>query len=90
MMKCWAFNAVDRPTFSELVHEIMDMIKILEQQMKQGEHRSNIQSTYVNVDKCTDYHYGDAADEVVSRSPPKESTPLETLQTDVWAQCDID
>ncbi|KAK3101270.1 hypothetical protein FSP39_002266 [Pinctada imbricata] len=83
MKKCWEFAPGDRPSFSELVHEITDMITILEQQMKQGQESSNIQSTYVNVDKCTDYHYGDATEESRSRSSPKETANLDVLQTDV-------
>ncbi|XP_063446305.1 hepatocyte growth factor receptor-like isoform X1 [Mytilus trossulus] len=59
MSKCWSFNPNDRPKFSELVHEINEMINVLEQQMKQGQHTTDIQSTYVNTDTCTDYHYHD-------------------------------
>ena len=59
MRKCWLPNAKDRPTFSELNLEIKDMITMLEHAMKQGEDKANIQTTYVNMDKCTDYHYTD-------------------------------
>ncbi|CAC5382982.1 MET [Mytilus coruscus] len=59
MSKCWSFNPNDRPKFSELVHEINEMINVLEQQMKQGQHTTDIQSTYVNTETCTDYHYHD-------------------------------
>ena len=59
MRKCWLPNAKDRPTFSELNLEIKDMIKMLEHAMKQGEDKANIQTTYVNMDNCTDYHYTD-------------------------------
>lgn len=63
MTKCWSFSPNDRPRFSELVHEIQDMITVLEQQMKQGQHTADINNTYVNTDTCTDYHYHDNTDE---------------------------
>lgn len=56
----------------------MEMLSVLEHKMKQGQHRSNIQSTYVNVDNCTDYHYGNLEDD-------DEKAPLASpLQTDLW------
>lgn len=85
MTKCWAFNPNDRPTFSVLAHEVSEMITVLEQQMKQGEQRINIQSTYVNVDTATDYHYGDASRsaaimtaDVTEELESEPSTPLTT------------
>ncbi|XP_060079201.1 hepatocyte growth factor receptor-like [Ylistrum balloti] len=60
MTKCWMFDPNSRPTFSELAHEVREMVTVLQQQMKQGQQRSDIQSTYVNVETATDYHYGDA------------------------------
>lgn len=63
MTKCWSFNPNDRPRFSELVHEIQEMITVLEQQMKQGQHVADITNTYVNTDTCTDYHYHDNTNE---------------------------
>lgn len=78
MRNCWEFNPTDRPQFSDLVKTIMEMLSVLEHKMKQGQHRSNIQSTYVNVDKCTDYHYGNLEDD-------DEKAPLASpLQTDLW------
>ena len=59
MRKCWLPNAKDRPTFSKLAREIKDMITMLEHAMKQGEDKADIQTTYVNMDNCTDYHYTD-------------------------------
>ena len=59
MSKCWSFNPSERPTFSELVHQTKEMITVLEQQMKQGQHTTDIDSTYVNTETCTDYHYHD-------------------------------
>ncbi|KAJ8301118.1 hypothetical protein KUTeg_020105 [Tegillarca granosa] len=80
MQKCWAFNPNDRPKFSVLVHEITDMITILQQQMKQGKEMSDIQNTYVNTNLCTDYHYADsppvAAGETSQPSSPTEVTPI--------------
>lgn len=77
MRNCWEFNPTDRPQFSDLVKTIMEMLSVLEHKMKQGQHRSNIQSTYVNVDKCTDYHYGNLEDD-------DEKAPLASpLQTDL-------
>lgn len=78
MRNCWEFNPTDRPQFSDLVKTIMEMLSVLEHKMKQGQHRSNIQSTYVNVDKCTDYHYGNLEND-------DEKAPLASpLQTDLW------
>lgn len=78
MRNCWEFNPTDRPQFSDLVKTIMEMLSVLEHKMKQGQHRSNIQSTYVNVDNCTDYHYGNQEDD-------DEKAPLASpLQTDLW------
>jgi hypothetical protein len=57
--KCWSFNPSERPKFSELVHQTKEMITVLEQQMKQGQHTTDIDSTYVNTETCTDYHYHD-------------------------------
>ncbi|XP_033744658.1 hepatocyte growth factor receptor-like [Pecten maximus] len=65
MRRCWMFNPNDRPTFSELAHEVREMITVLQQQMKQGQQRSNIQCTYVNVETATDYHYGDASQSAI-------------------------
>ena len=59
MRKCWLPNAKDRPTFSQLTREIKDMITMLEQAQNQGEDQPDIQTTYVNMDNCTDYHYTD-------------------------------
>ncbi|KAL4226642.1 hypothetical protein ACF0H5_014623 [Mactra antiquata] len=59
MRKCWHPNSKQRPEFSQLAHEIKDMINMLEQAMKQGDHTADIQSTYVNMENCTDYHYSD-------------------------------
>ena len=59
MRKCWLPNPRDRPTFSQLTHEIKDMITMLEQAMNQGDEKADIQSTYVNMENCTDYHYTD-------------------------------
>jgi hypothetical protein len=42
MSKCWSFNPSERPTFSELVHQTKEMITVLEQQMKQGQHTTDI------------------------------------------------
>ncbi|XP_052083726.1 hepatocyte growth factor receptor-like [Mytilus californianus] len=67
MSKCWSFNPNDRPKFSELGHE---MINVLEQQMKQGQHTADIQSTYVNAETCTDYHYHD------NRHPAEETEAM--------------
>ena len=59
MRKCWLPNPKDRPTFSQLTHEIKDMITMLEQAMGQGDDQPDIQTTYVNMENCTDYHYTD-------------------------------
>ncbi|XP_053377268.1 hepatocyte growth factor receptor-like isoform X2 [Mercenaria mercenaria] len=59
MRKCWHPNPKERPEFSHLAHEINDMITMLEQAMKQGQHTADIQTTYVNMENCTDYHYTD-------------------------------
>ena len=53
MRKCWHPNPKERPDFSQLAHEIKDMITMLEQAMKQGEHTADIQTTYVNMENCT-------------------------------------
>ena len=79
MRNCWEFNPQDRPQFSDLVKTIMEMLSVLEHKMKQGQHRSNIQSTYVNVDNCTDYHYGNLDGEEEERKPL--ASPI---QTDLW------
>ena len=57
MRKCWHPNPKNRPEFSLLAHEIQDMISLLEQAMKQGEHTADIQSTYVNIENCTGQLY---------------------------------
>ena len=76
MRNCWEFNPQDRPQFSDLVKTIMEMLSVLEHKMKQGQHRSNIQSTYVNVDNCTDYHYGNLDGEEEERKPL--ASPIQT------------
>ena len=53
MRKCWLPNPKQRPDFKMLAHEVADMINMLEQAMKQGEHTADIQTTYVNMDNCT-------------------------------------
>ncbi|XP_061187712.1 hepatocyte growth factor receptor-like [Saccostrea echinata] len=76
MRNCWEFDPNNRPQFSELVTSIKEMLVVLEHKMKQGQHRSNIQSTYVNTENCTDYHYGNQEEE--------EKSPLASpIQTDV-------
>ncbi|XP_052781124.1 hepatocyte growth factor receptor-like isoform X1 [Mya arenaria] len=59
MRKCWHPDPRKRPEFSQLSYEISEMINMLEQAMKQGEHTADIQTTYVNLENCTDYHYTD-------------------------------
>lgn len=76
MRNCWEFDPKDRPQFSVLVTSIAEMLSVLEHKMKQGQQRSNIQSTYVNVENCTEYHYGNQDEE--------EKSPLASpIQTDV-------
>jgi methyl-accepting chemotaxis protein len=53
MRKCWHPSPKSRPEFSQLAHEIKDMITMIEQAMKQGQHTTDIQSTYVNMENCT-------------------------------------
>ncbi|XP_062617696.1 hepatocyte growth factor receptor-like [Saccostrea cucullata] len=74
MRNCWEFDPNNRPQFSELVTSIKEMLAVLEHKMKQGQHRSNIQSTYVNTENCTDYHYGNQEEE--EKSPL--ASPIET------------
>lgn len=83
MMKNWKFNPNDRPTFTEAAEEIRDMIKVLEQQMKQGQQRSNIDSTYVNVDMCTDYHYGDIPETAASVASGDSASGVVTPAADI-------
>ncbi|XP_021371798.1 hepatocyte growth factor receptor-like [Mizuhopecten yessoensis] len=75
MKKCWMFNPNDRPTFSELSHGVREMVTILQHQMRQGQQRSDIQSTYVNVETATDYHYGDACQAAVMTTDASEHIP---------------
>ncbi|XP_060079157.1 hepatocyte growth factor receptor-like [Ylistrum balloti] len=79
MTKCWMFNPNERPTFSELAHEVREMVTVLQQQMKQGQKRSNIQSTYVNVETATDYHYGDANQSAIM-TPDAEEHDIEPTE----------
>ncbi|GFN81497.1 hepatocyte growth factor receptor-like [Plakobranchus ocellatus] len=60
MLECWQWLPTDRPTFSELVAKITTMIEQIEH--KTGVIRRNIQSTYVNVSECNNYHYHDEVD----------------------------
>ncbi|KAL5014848.1 hypothetical protein ScPMuIL_009118 [Solemya velum] len=62
MRRCWAPIPADRPTFHNLVAEILHMIEQLEQKMKQGQKMSNIDMTYVNLQECSNYHYDDELD----------------------------
>ena len=89
MRKCWLPNPKDRPTFSQINREIKDMITMLEHAMKQGEDQVDIHSTYVNMEKCTDYHYTDElmpppdSDDESSaptspRSPTSPTSPIAT------------
>ena len=73
MLKCWMPNSHDRPTFADLVHEIT----MLEQAMDQGKYIANIQSTYVNIMKCTDYHL---TDELM----PQPDSECESTSTACW------
>ncbi|GFO06236.1 hepatocyte growth factor receptor [Plakobranchus ocellatus] len=60
MLECWQWLPTDRPTFSELVEKIRTMVEQIEH--KTGVIRRNIQSTYVNVSECNNYHYRDEVD----------------------------
>jgi len=53
MRKCWHPDPRKRPEFSQLSFEIREMVNMIEQAMKQGEHMADIQTTYVNLDNCT-------------------------------------
>lgn len=57
MLQCWSADPVSRPTFHQVEIDILAMVEQLEHST--GNHRRNIQSTYVNVNECTNYHYRD-------------------------------
>ncbi|KAK3609539.1 hypothetical protein CHS0354_007345 [Potamilus streckersoni] len=75
MQKCWIMDGHNRPTFSELAREIQDMMTVLEQAMHQGQHRTNIQSTYVNVADSSNYHYAPDDREPLSSTSDVETDP---------------
>ena len=62
MLHCWSANPNDRPSFGQLEQDINNMIEQLEHTT--GQHRRNIQSTYVNVEECANYHYRDDLDKM--------------------------
>lgn len=57
MRKCWLPNPKDRPEFSKIEFTLKKIITELEQEMKQGQEASNIQTTYVNLNGCTECLY---------------------------------
>ncbi|RUS73067.1 hypothetical protein EGW08_019164, partial [Elysia chlorotica] len=71
MLECWQWLPAERPTFSQLVEEITNMVEQIEH--KTGMIRRNIQSTYVNVSECNNYHYRDEVD--LGDSGSSESRP---------------
>lgn len=75
MLKCWSGDPADRPTFTKLVEEILYMVEQLEHAT--GAHRRNIQSTYVNVDECANYHYRDDLDKI--RENARSTEPVSDI-----------
>ncbi|KAL3851745.1 hypothetical protein ACJMK2_015458 [Sinanodonta woodiana] len=82
MQKCWLMDAHSRPTFSELAREIQDMMTVLEQAMHQGQQRTNIQSTYVNVADSSNYHYAPDDREPLSSTSDVETDPQSIVGND--------
>ncbi|KAK7474534.1 hypothetical protein BaRGS_00034228 [Batillaria attramentaria] len=72
MMRCWSADPASRPTFTQLVNDILAMVEQLEHTT--GNHRRNIQSTYVNVNECTDYHYRDDLEQM--RADARTTEPV--------------
>lgn len=52
MTKCWEYNPGQRPTFKELLDEIMDIVLNKSQE-------TTVKDVLVDLDKCTNYDYGD-------------------------------
>lgn len=72
MLQCWSADPGSRPTFQQVEQDIMDMVKQLEHST--GNHRRNIQSTYVNVEECANYHYRDDLERMRENARAAEPT----------------
>lgn len=70
MMQCWSADPGSRPSFSQLVADILAMVEQLEHAT--GNHRRNIHSTYVNVEECTNYHYHDDLEQMRANASKTE------------------
>lgn len=70
MMHCWSADPASRPSFDQLVKDILAMVETLEHST--GSHCRNIDSTYVNVSECTNYHYSDDLEKMRADASRKE------------------
>jgi hypothetical protein len=70
MVHCWEKEPNDRPSFHQLEQDIVAMVEQLEHAT--GNNRRNIQSTYVNVSECANYHYHDDLDKMRARAKSAE------------------
>lgn len=70
MRNCWSADPASRPTFSQLVTDILNMVEELEHIT--GSQQRNIKTTYVNIDECTNYHYHDDLEQLRSNAALSE------------------
>ena len=82
MQNCWLPDPTDRPTFSLIEQTIKDIVSVLEHDMKQGVGKANIQSTYVNIDSCTEYIFTETKTPLYDGDGFLSATTARTVSSD--------